>query len=79
MRDEYQEVVRDGESVERLLFCELIDDAPGGLKLDFALEGDDESAVDDPDVVALVEQAIAALRAQHPELKRFDIVYAISR
>jgi hypothetical protein len=77
--DAYHEVVRDGETVDRMLYLQEAFDTDGKIELQWAIESDEGAAEPDaPDVVALVEKAIAALRKAHPELKSFAIEYKIS-
>lgn len=78
LADEYQFFERDGEQVDRLIYCQLASSDGDELRLDFEVESQDEPVdAKDPVIVGLVEKAIAALRSRHPEFQRVKITYEI--
>jgi hypothetical protein len=68
MRDEYWKKTVRGEEVERHMWVQYASGDDDGLFALFMVESDDFEDPDDPELQALVDHAVEAFRAAHPDL-----------
>jgi len=64
-----------GEVVRRSIYTQYVDGSEGEVHVAFAMDSDDFDEPSDPEVVALADKAIAAVRKAHPELNSLRITY----
>lgn len=71
--DAYGTKMVDGEERERLIWVQLVEPRPGELHVMFGLESEDFDEPGDPEVQALAQAAIDALRKARPELAAYRL------
>lgn len=78
LADEYTEKLNDeGETVERMIWAQMVVGSGDELVVTFGLYTDDHDEWSDPEMVEMVERAMAALKQAHPELKPFRLRYEL--
>jgi hypothetical protein len=77
LEDAYATKIVNGEEHERAIWVQQVEPLPGELHVMFGLESEDFDPPDDPEVVALVEAALDALRMAHPELTGLKLTWEV--
>jgi len=75
--DAYAIKVVDGEERERAIWSQLVLPRPGELHVMFGLESEDFDEPDDPEVQALAQAAIDALRKARPQLAPYRLTWEV--
>ncbi len=74
LEDPYFEQTEDGEEVPKLSL-QHVDTRPDAIDILFMVENEGDE--NEPDVKALAERALNALKAKHPEVFKYKITHKI--
>lgn len=75
--DAYATKVVDGEERERLIWVQLVEPRPGELHVMFGLQSEEFDEPADPEVQALAQAAVDALRKERPALKAYRLSWEV--
>jgi hypothetical protein len=74
LRDEFQTVTdKHGEVNEIAMVLQYVAEARGGIEIEFTIDATPTVSEDGPEVAKLMQQAVEALKAAHPEVTKYSI------